>query len=42
LLAALRPEDTKYLYYVAGQDGRHLLSESLSGHQRNIRKVREK
>ncbi|MDK2958227.1 MAG: hypothetical protein PWP47_271 [Synergistaceae bacterium] len=41
-LAALSPEKTKYLYYVAGRDGRHLFSETLSGHQQNIRKVRSK
>ena len=41
-LAALSPEKTEYFYYVAGQDGRHLFSETLSGHQRNIRKVRGK
>lgn len=41
-LAALSPEKTTYLYYVAGQDGRHLFSETLIDHQRNIRKVRGK
>jgi len=41
-LAALSPEKTTYLYYVAGEDGRHLFSETLIDHQRNIRKVRGK
>jgi UPF0755 protein len=40
--AALNPEMTDYLYYVAGKDGRHLFSETFSGHQKNIRKVRGK
>ena len=41
-LAAIFPEETKFLYYVAGKDGKHLFSTSLKGHQENIQKVRSK
>ncbi|NLK19186.1 MAG: endolytic transglycosylase MltG [Synergistaceae bacterium] len=41
-LAALEPDDTDYLYYVADKDGRHLFSETFKGHQKNIRKARSK
>ena len=40
--AAFTPEETEFLYYVAGPDGRHLFSKTYSGHLRNIRKVRSK
>lgn len=40
--AAFTPEETEFLYYVAGPDGRHLFSKTYSGHLQNIRKVRAK
>ena len=41
-LAALEPEDTTFLYYVADKDGRHLFSDTFRGHRKNIEKVRAK
>lgn len=41
-IAALKPEETVYFYYVADKDGRHLFSETFKGHQKNIQKVRAK
>jgi UPF0755 protein len=39
--AALHPADVKYLYFVAGPDGRHIFSKTYSEHLRAVRKVRE-
>ena len=38
--AALRPEKTKYLYFVAIGDGKHHFSKTLSEHNRMVRKMR--
>ena len=38
--AALRPEETDYLYFVATGEGKHHFSETLSEHNRMIRKMR--
>ncbi|MBQ0106209.1 MAG: endolytic transglycosylase MltG [Armatimonadetes bacterium] len=38
--AAIRPEKTDYLYYVAKSDRTHLFSEDFDGHRKNIEKVR--
>ena len=38
--AALRPEKTDYLYFVAIGDGKHHFSKTLSEHNRMIRKMR--
>ena len=39
--AALHPADVKYLYFVAGPDGRHIFSKTYGEHLRAVRKVRE-
>jgi UPF0755 protein len=39
--AALHPADIKYLYFVAGPDGRHIFSRTYGEHLRAVRKVRE-
>jgi UPF0755 protein len=36
--AALHPADTKYLYFVARQDGTHQFSRSLDEHNRAVRR----
>ncbi|AWM79817.1 endolytic transglycosylase MltG [Gammaproteobacteria bacterium ESL0073] len=36
--AALHPEEGKFLYFVANGDGSHVFSESLTEHQRAVRK----
>jgi UPF0755 protein len=40
LEAALYPADVRYLYFVAGPDGRHVFSRTYNEHLRAIRKVR--
>lgn len=40
IIAALRPEKTKYLYFVAIGDGKHHFSKTLSEHNRMVRKMR--
>jgi UPF0755 protein len=40
LEAALHPADVRYLYFVAGPDGRHVFSRTYNEHLRAIRKVR--
>ena len=40
IIAALRPEETSYLYFVAVGDGKHHFSQTLSEHNRMIRKIR--
>lgn len=39
-LAAMSPEKTDFLYYVAQADGRHLFASTYKKHLRNIQKVR--
>jgi peptidoglycan lytic transglycosylase G len=41
LEAALYPADVRYLYFVAGPDGRHIFSRTYNEHLRAIRKVRK-
>jgi peptidoglycan lytic transglycosylase G len=41
LEAALYPASVKYLYFVAGPDGRHVFSRTYNEHLRAIRKVRK-
>jgi len=38
--AALSPDDTDYLYFVAGSDYRHIFSRSLDEHNAAVRRVR--
>jgi UPF0755 protein len=38
LRAALQPTETKYLYFVADNQGRHFFSETLEQHNRNVKK----
>jgi UPF0755 protein len=38
--AALHPADVPYLYFVAGPDGRHVFSRTMSEHAEAIRKLR--
>jgi UPF0755 protein len=40
LEAALYPRDVRYLYFVAGPDGRHVFSRTYSEHLRAVRKIR--
>jgi peptidoglycan lytic transglycosylase G len=40
LEAALYPADVRYLYFVAGPDGRHVFSRTYSEHLRAVRKIR--
>ena len=40
LLAALYPEDNKYLYFVADGNGGHKFSRTYSGHLKNVREYR--
>jgi UPF0755 protein len=40
LEAALYPADVRYLYFVAGPDGRHVFSRTYNEHLRAIRKIR--
>ena len=42
LEAALYPADVRYLYFVAGPDGRHVFSRTYSEHLRAIRQIRRK
>ncbi len=37
ILAAVRPADTNYLFFVACPDGSHVFAETLQGHNQNIR-----
>jgi len=39
--ATLHPADVRYLYFVAGPDGRHIFSKTYGEHLRAVRKVRE-
>jgi UPF0755 protein len=41
LEAALYPADVRYLYFVAGLDGRHIFSRTYSEHLKAIRKLRQ-
>jgi UPF0755 protein len=41
LEASLYPADVRYLYFVAGPDGRHIFSRTYSEHLRAIRKLRQ-
>jgi peptidoglycan lytic transglycosylase G len=41
LEASLYPADVRYLYFVAGPDGRHVFSRTYSEHLRAIRRVRQ-
>ena len=38
--AALHPADVPYLYFVAGEDGRHAFSQTLREHNRTIQEIR--
>jgi UPF0755 protein len=40
IIAVLRPEKTKYLYFVAIGNGKHHFSKTLSEHNRMVRKMR--
>jgi UPF0755 protein len=40
LEAALYPADVRYLYFVAGPDGRHVFSRTYNEHLRAVRKIR--
>ena len=40
IMAALRPEKTDYLYFVAVGEGKHHFSKTLSEHNRMVRKMR--
>jgi UPF0755 protein len=40
LEAALYPADVRYLYFVAGPDGRHIFSRTYSEHLRAVQKIR--
>jgi UPF0755 protein len=40
LEAALYPADVRYLYFVAGPDGRHVFSRTYGEHLRAIRRIR--
>ncbi|HET6779453.1 MAG TPA: endolytic transglycosylase MltG [Gemmatimonadales bacterium] len=42
LEASLYPADVRYLYFVAGPDGRHVFSRTYSEHLRAIRQIRKK
>ena len=37
--AAVHPENTDYLYFVAGSDGKHYFSKTYAEHQQNMRKA---
>ena len=39
--AALHPAEVRYLYFVAGPDGRHVFSRTYNEHLRAIRKIRD-
>jgi UPF0755 protein len=41
LEASLYPADVRYLYFVAGPDGRHVFSRTYSEHLRAIRRIRQ-
>ena len=40
--ASLYPADVRYLYFVAGPDGRHVFSRTYSEHLRAIRRIRQR
>lgn len=42
IMAALYPEDTKYLYFVADGSGRHVFNTSFDAHKRDIRSIRKR
>jgi UPF0755 protein len=37
--AALKPEVSQFLYYVAGPDGRHIFTKTLAEHTKVVRRV---
>ncbi len=39
--AALQPNDTNYYFYVLGEDGKHIFSETLAQHQKNLSGVKK-
>jgi UPF0755 protein len=39
--ASLYPADVRYLYFVAGPDGRHIFSRTYSEHLRAVRRIRQ-
>jgi UPF0755 protein len=41
LEASLYPADVRYLYFVAGPDGRHVFSRTYNEHLRAVRKIRQ-
>lgn len=41
LQAAFHPADTPYLYFVAGEGGRHRFAQTLEAHNRNVQRYRE-
>ena len=41
LEASLYPADNRYLYFVAGPDGRHIFSRTYNEHLRAVRKIRQ-
>jgi UPF0755 protein len=41
LEAALYPADVRYLYFVAGRDGRHVFSRTYNEHLRAVRRIRQ-
>ena len=42
ILAAIRPADVKYLYFVARNDGTHKFSTTYKEHQRAVREYQKK
>ena len=42
LEASLYPADVRYLYFVAGSDGRHVFSRTYTEHLRAIRRIRQR
>ena len=42
LMAAVNPEKTNYIYFVADTEGGHMFSKTLSEHKENVRKYRRK
>jgi UPF0755 protein len=42
IMAALYPEDTKYLYFVADGSGRHVFNTTFDAHKQDIRSIRKR